>query len=189
VPSLKLQTAVAFAVNTPGVLLLIVSVHVAVLPSALNVGVAHVLLFARSGVGETLGVIDTRVGVDPDGIAVVEMVNVCASPTSFTSFWPMVTFASTNRFTAGPELPWVESVVLVTDAVFVPSVKLQTAVAFAVNTPALLLLIVTVQVRVLPVPVGVQVVCEPGDGETLTVRDVSDGVVPAGIAVVETLNV
>jgi len=78
--------------------------------------------------------------------------------TSFTPFGAMLTFASTNCFTAGPELPCVESVVRVTSVELLPSTKCQTAVAFAVNVPGVLLLIVTVHVRVFPLPLGTQAV-------------------------------
>src|SRR5205807_5983409 len=61
--------ALAFAVNTPAVLLLIVIVQVAVLPT--TVGWAQVLEFATSGVGETEGVIEVKAtGVAPEGSAV-----------------------------------------------------------------------------------------------------------------------
>jgi hypothetical protein len=92
--------------------------------------------------------------------------------------------------TAGPELPWVESVVRVTSVLLVPSVKCQTASAVAVNVPGSLLLIVTVQVAVFPVTVGLAQVLliEPGAGETCGVIDVSDAVLPPGNAVVEIVN-
>ena len=102
--------------------------------------------------------------------------------------------ASTNRLVAGPlpPGPLLPEVERVTDAVFggaLPSLKPQTAVALAVKTPALLLLIVTVHDRVLPDPPGTQVVIESGVGETVTLNEVNDGVVPAGNAFVVIVNV
>jgi hypothetical protein len=184
----KCQTAVAFAVNVPGSLLLIVTVQVAVFP--VTVGTAQVLVI-EPGAGETCGVSEVKVAVVPAGMAVVEMVNTCWWPTSFTPLGVTLTFASTNRLIAGPELPWVESVVRVTSALFAPSVKCQTASAVAVKTPGSLLEIVTVQVAVLPVTVGFAQVSEiePGAGETCGVIEVSEAVVPApGSAVVEIVN-
>jgi competence protein ComGC len=76
VPSEKCQTAVAVAVNVPALLLLIVTVQLAVFVP--NVGVAHVSV-SESGVGETLGVIEVNVAVEPVlGDALVVIVNVCA---------------------------------------------------------------------------------------------------------------
>jgi hypothetical protein len=75
VPSLKCQIAVAAAVNVPGVELLIVTVQVAVF--AKTTGVLQVSV-SEPGLGVTTGVIDVRVAVDPEGIAVVVIVNVCA---------------------------------------------------------------------------------------------------------------
>ena len=70
----SVTTAVAFAVNVPTLLLLIVSVQVAVLP--LTVGEPHVLLDVP-GAGLTLGVMDLKVGVPvPSGNALTVIVNV-----------------------------------------------------------------------------------------------------------------
>ena len=54
--------------------------------------------------------IDVSDAVVPDGIAVVVIVNTCWSPTSFTPFGVMLTFASTNRLIASPEFGAVPSV-------------------------------------------------------------------------------
>jgi len=68
--------ALAFAVNTPAELLLMVSVHVAVFP--LTVGLLHVEL-CEPGCGLTLVVIAPKLtGVAPAGIAVTVIVKVCA---------------------------------------------------------------------------------------------------------------
>jgi len=91
-PSAKCQTAVALAVKTPGVVLLIVSVQVAVLP--FTCGFAQVD-DCVPGAGDTLGVIDVRVGVVPEAVATEVIVNTCWLPTSFTSFGVIDTFAST----------------------------------------------------------------------------------------------
>src|SRR5262245_46529883 len=106
----------------------------------------------------------------------------------------MLTFASTNSFVAGPELTCGVLVGLVTSTLagFVfgsLSTKCQTAGAFAVNVPAVLLLIVTVQVAVFPLTVGEHAVWLSGCGDTVTVSDVSEAVVPAGSAFVVTVNV
>jgi len=186
-PSAKCQTAVAFAVNTPTLLLLIVTVQVAVLP--FTCGLLQVLDIVP-GAGETFGVIDVSVAVVPAaGEATEVIVNVCGEPTSFTSFGVIDTFAFTYRLVAGPVPPGplFPDVERVTSAVFGGlslSAKCQIAVAFAVNTPTLVLLIVSVQVAVLPFTCGLaQVVdCDVGAGETLGVIDVSVGVVPSGSA-------
>src|SRR5262245_39907038 len=106
----------------------------------------------------------------------------------------MLTFASTNSFVAGPALPGVGSVVRVASAVAgfglgSLSTKCQTAVAFAVNVPGVLLLIVTVQVAVFPLTVGEHADWLSGAGDTLTVSEVSEAVVPAGSAFVVIVNV
>jgi hypothetical protein len=112
----------------------------------------------------------------------------------------MVTFASTNRFVAGPLppgplLPEVERVTSC-EAGFAPgslSAKCQTATAFAVNAPAEVLLIWNVHVAVLP---PLLIVGEPHvlfwidrPPETLGVNDVKESAVPAGLAVLVTVNV
>jgi hypothetical protein len=190
VPSEKCQTAVASAVKTPAELLLIVTVQLAEFVP--RVGVEQVSL-SDVGAGEMFGVIDVSVAVEPAGSAFVVIVNVCALPTSFTPFGLIETFASTNRFVAdplppGPLLPEVERV---TSVEFVPSLKCHTAVASAVNTPAVLFEIVTVQVAVLPDTVGAAQVSdsESGVGETCGVIDVSVAVEPEGDAVLEIVNV
>ena len=106
-------------------------------------------------------------------------------PTSFTPFGLIEMFASTNRLVAGPELPPVPSVVLVTSVELLPSLKCQTEVAVAVNVPGVLLLIVIVQLAVFVPRVGVlQVsVSESGAGVTCGVIDVNVAVVPTGGAV------
>src|SRR6185503_8473777 len=91
-PSAKCQTAVAFAVNVAATVLLIVSVHVAVLP--LTCGLLQVV-DCELGAGETLGVIDVSVAVVPEAVATEVIVNTCWSFTSFTSFGVIDTFAST----------------------------------------------------------------------------------------------
>jgi hypothetical protein len=91
-PSTKCHVAVAFAVNTPADVLLIVTVHVAWLP--LTVGVAHVS-DCDDGAGETDGVIDVSDAVVPDGNALVVIVNTCWWPTSLVAVGAMLTFAST----------------------------------------------------------------------------------------------
>src|SRR4051812_46841871 len=113
----------------------------------------------------------------------------------------MLTLASTNRFVAGPLPPgpagFVRSAVFVSRVTVAvaglapasPSAKLQTAVAFAVKIPAVLLLIVTVHERVLPVSVGVHVVAESGADDRLTDNDVSVPAVPDWIPVVDNVNV
>jgi hypothetical protein len=75
VPSEKCQTDVAVAVNVPALLFEIVTVQLAVFVP--TVGVLHVS-DSESGAGETCGVIDVRVAVDPEaGDAFVVIVNVC----------------------------------------------------------------------------------------------------------------
>src|SRR5262245_7738913 len=106
----------------------------------------------------------------------------------------MLTFASTNFFVAGPELPCVESVVRLTltdggVAGVSGSTKCHEAVAFAVNELCVALLMTTVHVRGLPVRVGVQVDWVSGDGVTVTDSEFSEGLVPDGIAVDEIVNV
>src|SRR5690242_9061828 len=98
--------------------------------------------------------------------------------------------ASTNRFVAPAELPCVESVDRVTSAVWVPSVKCQTAVAVTVNTPALLLLIVTVHDAVFVPNVGEPQVSDSlsGVAEKCGTIDVNDAVVPAANAFVVIVN-
>ena len=102
VPSVKCQTAVAVAVNVPGLLLLIVTVHDAVFVP--NVGVAQVS-DSEPGAGEMCGVIEVNDAVVPAGRAFVVIVKVCSWPTGFTPFGVIEMFASTNRFVAPPELP------------------------------------------------------------------------------------
>ena len=75
--------------------------------------------------------------------------------TSFTPLGAILTFASTNRFVAGPLppgplVPEVERVTSAELGVPLPA-KCQTAVAFAVNVPAEALLIENEHVAVLPV--------------------------------------
>jgi hypothetical protein len=120
----------------------------------------------------------------------------------FTSFTAdngvIVMFASTNRFVAGPLppgplLPEVERVTSA-DAGLAPgspSAKCQIAVALAVNVPAVLLLIWNEHVAVFPLTFGVpQLLFEiERPPETLGVIDVSEGVVPAGLATLVTVNV
>jgi hypothetical protein len=109
VPSLKCQTAVAVAVNVPGLLLLIVTVQLAVLVP--SVGVLQVS-DSESGVGEMCGVIDVSVAVVPAGSAVVVIVNVWACPTGFTPFGLIEMFASTIRLVSfeSPHWPLAPSV-------------------------------------------------------------------------------
>jgi len=73
-PSAKCQTAVAFAVNVPAVVELIVNVHVAVF--AFTTGLLQVD-DCDDGAGETLGVIDVNVAVVPDAVATEVIVNTC----------------------------------------------------------------------------------------------------------------
>jgi hypothetical protein len=90
----SVTTAVTFAVNTPGVELLIVTVHVATLP--VTIGVAQVFVFVTFGVGVTLGVmLVNETGVAPDGIAVTVTLNVCAWPTGLVALGVIATDAST----------------------------------------------------------------------------------------------
>src|SRR5206468_4259606 len=98
--------ALALAVKVPTVLLLMVSVQVRVLAST-TVGVPHVLVLARSGVGLTLGVIVPKVGgvATPSGMAITVMVKVCGWPTSLVALGAMLIEASTYFLTAGPEPP------------------------------------------------------------------------------------
>src|SRR5919206_305205 len=100
-------------------------------------------------------------------------------------------FASTNLLVAGPPPPGplLPDVDLVTSVELAPEAKCQLAVAFAVNVPAVLLLIVTVHVRVLPLPCGTHADWLSGAGETVTCSEFSDGVVPDGVAVVVMVNV
>jgi hypothetical protein len=98
--------------------------------------------------------------------------------------------ASTYRFTAGPEpsgplLPEV-------DRVTVTPPMVTSALAFAVNAPAVPLLIVSVQVAVFPSTVGDPQVesCEPACGLTLVVIEPKlTGEAPDGIAVTAIVNV
>src|SRR5262245_29792621 len=182
----KCQTTSAFAVITASDTLLTWNVQVAVLPFCCG---EPQVLFRIGVTGDTLGVIEVIVGVVPAGLATLVTVNVCRLVTSFTPFGVMLTFASTNSLTAGPELPCVESVVLVTSVELAPDAKCQTAVAVAVNVPGVGLLIVTVHVRVLPLPLGTHAVWLAGAGDTFTVREVSEAVDPAGSAFVVIVNV
>src|SRR6476469_5828949 len=120
--SSNFQDTSAVAVNTPAELLLIWKVQVRVRPLPPQVAELPQVLFRIGVLGETCGVIDSNVAVVPDGIAVVETVNVCACPTSLTALGPMLTFASTYRLTTEPELPCVPSVerLTVTVAGFAP---------------------------------------------------------------------
>jgi|SRR4051812_31236864 len=190
-PAVKCQTASAVAVNVPALALLIVTVQLRVLPLPLGVPQVDVSV---PGEPVTCGVIDVSEAVEPDGLAFVVIVNTWAVPTSLTPFGVTLTFASTNRFVAAPELPCDESVVRTTSAVAglafaSASTKCQDAFALAVNVPGVLLLIVTVQVRVLPLPLGTHADCESGAGSTVTLSEFSDAVVPAGRAFVVTVNV
>jgi len=99
--------------------------------------------------------------------------------------------ASTNRFVAEFELPWVPSVVrlICTEAGFAPespSTNVISAVAFAVKVPAVELLMVRVHVAVLfellSTGVAHVLVDVPGTGDTLGVIESNVTVVPAGIA-------
>jgi len=124
---------------------------------------------------------------------------VWESPARFVASGAIVIFAFTYRFVAGP-LPPASAfagvpVTRVTSAVlggFAPSAKCQTAVAFAVKIPVLVLLIVRVQVAVLPFTCGALQVddCDVGAGLTLGVIEVNVAVVPAaGNAFVVIVNV
>jgi len=148
-----------------------------------------------------LGAIDVSESVVPDGMELVVIVNTCSCPTSFTLGAEMLMFASTNRFVAGPlppgpAVPEVERVTLAV-AGFAPgslSAKPQMACAFAVKTPAEALLIWNEQVAVLPPLLNVglpHVLFRIGVAlpTMLGVSDVSDGVVPDGVAVLVTVNV
>ena len=93
-------------------------------------------------------------GVAPAGTAVVLIVNTCCVPTSFVAVnGEIETLASTYSLTAGP-LPMgpagMFAVAGLVSRVTVTPPMLQTAVAFNVNVPAVVLLIVTVHVRVFP---------------------------------------
>src|SRR6266550_5828484 len=96
--------------------------------------------------------------------------------------------ASTNRLIAGPlpPGPLLAEVERISCAGTGPPPIVNTAVAFAVNTPAELLLIVSVQVAVFPLMTGfaqVFVFCRSGAGATLVViAPKTTGVAPAGIA-------
>src|SRR5262245_2891030 len=149
----KCQTASAFAVNTPADALSIWNVQVAVFPFCCG---EPQVLFKIGVSGETDGVIEVIVAVVPAGLATLVTVNVCRLLTSFTPFGAMLTFASTNCLTAGPELPCVESVVLVTSVELAPDAKCHTAVA--VTWHAVWLSIVTVHGRVFPLPPGTHAV-------------------------------
>ena len=109
--------------------------------------------------------------------------------TSFTADSTIVIAASTNRLVAGPLppgplFPEVERLTATPPMV-------TTAAAFAVNVPAVSLLIVRVQVATLPTTVGAAQVllCEVGAGLTLGVIEVNaTGVAPDGIAVAVIVN-
>ena len=58
-----------------------------------------------TGAGLRLGVIVTEPIVAPAASGVTLIVKVCALPTWFTADCAIVTDASTNRFSASPELP------------------------------------------------------------------------------------
>src|SRR3954452_10041610 len=103
--SSNFQDTSAVAVITAAELLLTWKVQVRVLPLPPQFAELAQWLFNSVTDGLVCGVIDSRVAVVPDGIPVVETVNVCAVPTSFTPFGVMLTFASTNRFVTSPELP------------------------------------------------------------------------------------
>jgi hypothetical protein len=94
-------------VNAPALLLLIVTVQLAVFVP--RVGLEQ-LSDSDVGAGEMLGTIDVSVAVEPDGSAVVVIVNWCCSVIPFVPFGLIEMFASTNRLIAGPELPVVPSV-------------------------------------------------------------------------------
>src|SRR3954452_12415350 len=109
-PSSNFQEESAVAVNRPAEVLLIWKVQVRVRPLPPQFAELAQLLFNSGVLGLTCGVIDSSVAVVPDGIPVVETVNVCACPTSLTADGPMLTFASTNRLVTEAELPCVPSV-------------------------------------------------------------------------------
>src|SRR5207247_2186187 len=108
----KQTVAEASASNTPGWLLLIVIVHVAVSPFAEITGVAQVFVFVVSGVGDTEGVIANPEGTSPvaSTSAFTSTVKVCGLFTSLMSLGVTLMFASTYFFVApvlppGPEFP------------------------------------------------------------------------------------
>jgi len=85
-------TAVALAVNTPAVVLLMVRVHVSVFPT----GAAQMTAPRVEGVGVTLAVTLVNVGVPVEsGSAFTVMVKVCAWFSSLVAVAVMPTFAST----------------------------------------------------------------------------------------------
>src|SRR2546422_435624 len=103
----KQMIAEASASNTPGALLLIVIVHVAVSPLAETVGLAQVFVFVVSGVGDTEGVIAKLLGVSPveSTRAFTVTVKTWALFTSLMSLGVTLMFASTYFFVASPEFP------------------------------------------------------------------------------------
>jgi hypothetical protein len=148
----KPQTAVALAVNVAALLLLMekVQVRVSGCPAGV-VGLPHVL--PRIVVdGDTLGVSDVSDAVVPEGDAVVVTVNVWAVPTSFTPLGVIETFASTNRLTAGPELPAWPFV----ETLNVPPPNDTVAEALPVMTSAVEDVKITVHLPSAPVPVVAQ---------------------------------
>src|SRR4051794_19942643 len=109
--STKCQTDWALATITVAVELVTWNEHVRVLPLPPHcAGVAHVFVAAMIDPTSTLGVIEVSDAVVPDGMAVVETLNVCVLPTALTPFGVTLTFASTNRLTASPEFGAVPSV-------------------------------------------------------------------------------
>src|SRR2546426_732320 len=142
VSPVNVKTALASASKTPGVLLLMVIVQVAVRPSTEIVGVAQVSEMLP-GAGETEGVIAMLLGVRPVAStrAVAVTVKVCGLPTSLMSLGVTVILPSTYFFVApvlppGPELPAVSQV---NGPPRVSPVFLNAALPFASKTPGVLL--------------------------------------------------
>src|SRR4051812_8148750 len=87
------MSALALALNTPAVGLLMVRAHVATLP--LTTGVAHVLL-SSPGAGVTSAVMLPKVIGAPEELAVTFTLKVWGRPTGFTPSGSMVMLALTH---------------------------------------------------------------------------------------------
>src|SRR5439155_2099909 len=104
--SSNFQDESAVAVKIAAELLLIWKVQVRVRPLPPQFAELAQLLFNSVVLGVTCGVIDSNVAVVPDGIPVVDTVNVCVSPTLFTPSGGIVMFASHYPYLPPPEFPF-----------------------------------------------------------------------------------
>src|SRR5262245_57227346 len=134
-------------------------IRIGIAPGSPGSGVSVTWTIVPSGAGSQTGMPGTWLPWSTNTFTT----NVCACPTLFVASGGLIVmYASTKRFVAGPLppgplLPDVERVTSAVAGLALGSLstKCQTAVAFAVNVPAWVLLIVTVQVAVVPLTCGV----------------------------------